>query len=463
MSTTPELAPVSGAQRYCWDCQSAGWSNEAVPLFWRLEGRLDRDALFEATDRLFARHEALRTTIGYRGDELLQHIWPARPTTIVETRIRSARSVTDRAVGEALAAEVYAPFDLATSAPLARASLFSAGEDDHVFGLVMHHAIADGWSCGVLDTDFRGLLTGGAGAGEGPPAASPRQLRDYATWEQRQDAARSAAFWQRRLAPTQFRLDVDGSGRPSGAVHLFEDLPTVDAGRIAQLHEIVARKRVPLSAALFGAIAIALSPWTSDAIRIGGVVADRFHPRFQSVVGPLFTMLPLRIVVSADATFADVVADVGRDWLAALAQRVSLGVMYDLAGTEPLVNRDMCDVIVNFFPYAHQPPTSVTHPGGEVRISGHVAPDVGRRVRAWWRPADNVVGLTMGLDASGGLWMKAEADERACSREALVALGEHLVRVLVGLIQAPEAPVREVVSASCRSGVVSPASKPAPG
>ena len=53
------------------------------------------------------------------------------------------------------AAEAAEPFDLATP-PLLRGVVFRLGPRRHVFLLVMHHIIGDGWSMNVL---YRKVMT----------------------------------------------------------------------------------------------------------------------------------------------------------------------------------------------------------------------------------------------------------------------------------------------------------------
>ena len=55
---------------------------------------------------------------------------------------------------EELAREIASqPFDL-VQGPLYRAEVFSRSPDDHVLVLVIHHAIADGWTLGVFVQDL---------------------------------------------------------------------------------------------------------------------------------------------------------------------------------------------------------------------------------------------------------------------------------------------------------------------
>lgn len=61
---------------------------------------------------------------------------------------------------KALGHIISAPFDLSTG-PLARATLIPlVGQQEHVFVVNMHYAVADGWSLGVLFKDISNCYNG---------------------------------------------------------------------------------------------------------------------------------------------------------------------------------------------------------------------------------------------------------------------------------------------------------------
>ena len=183
------------------------------------------------------------------------------------------------------------PFDLAAG-PLLRAGIARVAEDEHVLVLVVHHAVADGWSCGIL---FDELARCYAGELIDEPAI---QYPDYAVWQREQADANAfgaqSRYWRAALAgiPTVLPLPTD---RPRVAT----------AGRGADL--VVDLDPVP--GASFGTL---LAVFQSVLYRLTGQedflvatpVSGRTRPDTEELVGFLANTLALPARIPAGTTFA---------------------------------------------------------------------------------------------------------------------------------------------------------------
>lgn len=113
------------------------------------------------------------------------------------------------------------PMDL-TAGPLLRAELMQ-NDRDCMLTLTLHHAVADGWSMGVLSRELSAAYNA-ARAGHLPTwEPLPIQYADYAAWQQEQLAARAeeeVAYWRRTLAgaPGVIQLPLDRA-RPAQPTH----------------------------------------------------------------------------------------------------------------------------------------------------------------------------------------------------------------------------------------------------
>ena len=163
-----------------------------IPQALRLSGPLDPAALDRALDALVARHEALRTRLvaDGRGPQPVQVIDPPRPREPGADRTWPDAEPEKRQVmlRELIDAAAMRSFSLAEG-PLLRAGLVRLGQPpvantaEHVLMVVVHHAVFDGWSSGVLVSElaalYRAEVTGEPSALPGLPV----QFADYAVWE----------------------------------------------------------------------------------------------------------------------------------------------------------------------------------------------------------------------------------------------------------------------------------------
>src|SRR5262249_8691533 len=122
-----------------------------------LTGRLDEKALERSLREIMQRHEVLRTSFA---------TVEGRPVAVIAGAANLSLSVVDltglgeqerESEAQRLAAEeARRPFDLSGS-PLLRVTLVRLGGDDHLFLIVMHHIVSDGWSIGVLNRELAAL------------------------------------------------------------------------------------------------------------------------------------------------------------------------------------------------------------------------------------------------------------------------------------------------------------------
>ncbi len=323
-----EGAPLSHAQQRLWFLDQL---DPASPVYnlaaaLRLRGHVDRDALQQACDALVRDHDILRTTFELRDGTAHQVIHPANGAHALKLH---AEQVTDRpAHGASTGASTRAraeelarePFDLAQG-PLARAYLLSPSSDEHILLFVQHHIVSDGWSLGIAMRQFMEhyeAACAGVALGRHRP-----QLRyaDFARWQQaaQQDAAAGLAhaagleFWKHSLTGAPFALELP-TDRPRPATQsragrrLRFPLPQGLSDDLRELSR-------SLNATLFDTLAAACSVLLerlsgAEDMVLGTVVANRTRLEQEDVLGLFVNTLPLRVQLTGDPTFAQLVARV---------------------------------------------------------------------------------------------------------------------------------------------------------
>ncbi|MBV9462862.1 MAG: AMP-binding protein, partial [Verrucomicrobiae bacterium] len=147
---TRDEGPLSLSQQRLWLLHQLDPASSVYHLAKaaRIHGPLDRRALENALAEVRRRHAILRTIFPSRDGQPYQKVLePGPPLTFVE--FESSESAHDDRVDSWMRDHFAAPFDLALG-PLFRAAILSAGPEDHVLLLTMHHLVADGWSMSVL-------------------------------------------------------------------------------------------------------------------------------------------------------------------------------------------------------------------------------------------------------------------------------------------------------------------------
>ncbi len=334
--------PLSFAQERLWviDRMEPGSAAYNIPAALRLSGRLDVAALEHALSEVVRRHEALRTTLAERGGRPVQVVHPAAPVVLPVADLSALPDAERGAALRRLAAEEAArPFDLAAG-PLLRVALLRLGGEEHVLLLTVHHAVGDAWSTSVLLGDLAAAY-GGAALPD-----LPVQYADFAAWQRAWltgdvlDAHRG--WWRGRLAgaPPALELPTDRprpaawSGR--GAAHPFALAPEL-SGALKALAR--AEGATPFMV-LLAAWQVLLGRWSGqDDVVVGTPVAGRTAAETEGLVGLFVNTLALRVDLSGDPPFREVVARVRDAALGAYAHQElpferlveELGVRRDLA------------------------------------------------------------------------------------------------------------------------------------
>ncbi len=301
--------PLSFAQRRLWflhrlDPRSAAYN---IPLAVRLDGRLDAPALAASLAAIVRRHEILRTRFGERDGEPVQIVEPPDAAPLPLARVDlSALSDPEAAARDRAADEARRPFDLARgpreeasagrpsrSAGLLRATLLHLAADRAVLLLTLHHAVADGWSLGILVRELATLYRGAT------LPELPFQFADFALWQRSWLTAdridRQRDFWRAQLAGIQ-PLDLP-TDRPRQAAPLARaaQVPFALADALAgQLLRLARERGATLFMTLLAAFEVLLARHSGQSrFAVGTATAGRHHGGVEDLVGFFVNTLAL--------------------------------------------------------------------------------------------------------------------------------------------------------------------------
>ncbi|MFI2667803.1 non-ribosomal peptide synthetase/type I polyketide synthase [Micromonospora carbonacea] len=304
-------APLSSAQRRLWLMErlhpGTPAYNEAAAV--RLVGPLDHAALRGALRDVVDRHAPLRTHYAEVAGAPRQVV---RDRVPVELPVREhTGGAEDEAVRAALAAESRRVFDLAAG-PVFAFTLLRFSATRHVLVLAFHHLATDGGSYAVLTDEvsarYRARVTGVAA--ELPPL--PVTYPELAAAGDGEPDDKDLAYWRAQLDPAPPTLvlpsDLARPALPSAAGEsVFRELPAELARRVRRFSR--AEGVTPFTT-LLSAFGVLLSRFTGQDDLVVGTGTSGRDERTAGLVGFFVRTLPLRLDLTGDPSFRELLARV---------------------------------------------------------------------------------------------------------------------------------------------------------
>ena len=303
--------PLSFAQQRLWFLEQLE-PGDAYNLFTALRLRGFEIGLLEASlSEIVRRHEILRTTFPAVDGVPAQHISPPSPMVIPRTRAADWEEVRRLAREEAIR-----PFDLGRG-PLFRARILEVADDECVLCLATHHIVSDGWSMWVLIRELQALCRAFSEGGD--PGLTPLsvQYADYAHWQREWLSGEvldaQVDYWRTRLEGAPALLDLP-TDRPRPAVRASTgavEHVSLDGDLIRRLTAIGQGAGITLYMTVLAGFLTILSRYSRQRdIVVGSGLANRSQSEIEPLIGFFVNALPLRVDLSGNPTFIDLLGRV---------------------------------------------------------------------------------------------------------------------------------------------------------
>jgi amino acid adenylation domain-containing protein len=339
--------PLSRLQERLWFLEKLEPNSSAYLLSSsvRLRGNLQVDALQRAFAELVARHEALRTTFEEKGQSVVQVLHQSPPLKWERRDLsRVPANEKDRTLADQTRKEAATPFDLRRG-PLFRVKLIKLDEDDHALLMTMHHIVSDGWSLGVIAREIAALYDSFcSGAASSLPEVT-LHYGDYAAWERErlgdQELAPQLAYWKTQLggAPPALELPTD---RPRPVVQKHRGAQVsggVDAKTAERFRQVARQSGATTYMALLTAFSVVLARSSGQRdVVVATPVVNRAHPDAEAMVGFFMNTLAVRVDLSGEPTFVELL---GRAREASLGAYANQDVPFDRVVQELNPTRDV--------------------------------------------------------------------------------------------------------------------------
>ncbi|MER8741391.1 condensation domain-containing protein, partial [Mesorhizobium sp. M1005] len=316
---------LSFAQQRLWFLAQLDESstNYHIPLALWLRGVLDRSAWQRSLDRLFARHEALRSVfVAPEGKPRVEVLPPDAGLPVIEHDL-SGRPDAQAALSDLCHEEADTPFDLARG-PLIRGRLIRMSDEEHLFLLTQHHIVSDGWSLGVLMRELSQLYRAFAAGQDDPLPPLAVQYPDYAAWQRQwlsgERLQKQAQHWRDTLsdAPARLALPTDRP-RPTQQSFAGDSVPIViDADLTRRLKRLSRQHGTTVFMTVLAAWAAVLSRLSGqDDLVIGVPSANRGRGEIEELIGFFVNTLALRLDLSGAPSVSELLERTRRTTLAA--------------------------------------------------------------------------------------------------------------------------------------------------
>ncbi|HVO10121.1 MAG TPA: amino acid adenylation domain-containing protein, partial [Vicinamibacteria bacterium] len=329
-SSDATAVPASFAQERLWFLEQLAPGSGRYNL-WRairLQGPLHVEALERALGEVLRRHEALRTRFVESGGRPFQEVLEPGHFPLAVVALEGFEAAERLSQARRLAQQEAArPFDLGRG-PLIRGVLLRLDPEDHVLVLTVHHVAADAWSMGIVLGEL-GALYGAFREGLPSPLPEPGvQYRDFAAWQRRHlDGERleqQLSYWKDRLAGRSAVLEL-AADRARPAMPSFrgeEQESRLGLRLLERLRRLAQAEEATLFVVVLAAFQVLLHRYTGrlDVI-VGSPVAGRTRSELEGLVGFFVNMLALRVDLSGDPSFREVVRRVRESVLGAQAHQ----------------------------------------------------------------------------------------------------------------------------------------------
>jgi amino acid adenylation domain-containing protein len=321
--------PTSFSQRRMWLVQRLNPATTAYNISQALEvtGPLDAQAMSQALRIVTQRHEVFRTRFEDMRGEPMQHILPQLDLSIERSDLLDRAPAERDALARRIVSDLAArPFDLSLPGPH-RIALVRLDAQRHVLLWLLHHAIADQWSMGIL---FRELGQAYNALVQGHPVNLPPieiDYADYAAWQRQRagspEAAGQLEYWRTRLqGVAPLRLPFDFAGQQAhqgegGAVRV-----PLGSALVTKLKQFSHSKGVTPYMTLLACFQILMARISGQVdIATAAPIANRLSVFSEGLVGTLVNTLVMRSDLSGNPTFGEFLAQVQETALQAYANQ----------------------------------------------------------------------------------------------------------------------------------------------
>lgn len=310
---TTANAPLSFQQQRLWYLNklNPGATVFNVPAGWRIKGPLDANLFEHCLNRVFERHEILRTAIKDFDDGPRQVTLPSVQFHFNRVDLsQEQEEKKEEKFYSLIRIDAKSIFDL-SEAPLFKATLYKFSDHEHVFSYMPHHVIWDGWSFDIFRHELKMLYESALAGQTARLPDLPIQYADFSEWQRNRvnspEYKAHIDYWKQQLAGRLPILQLP-TDHPRPAILTYDNGGSEPFSLSRQmtdgLTEIARGSEATLFMLLLAAFNILLHRYTNDNdIIVGTPISGRDQEEIANLIGFFVNTLVIKTKINADAPF----------------------------------------------------------------------------------------------------------------------------------------------------------------
>lgn len=351
---------------------------------------LNQDVVSKTIRFLLDRHDSLRTIFPMQDNRIVQVVLPSGDSRLLPEVMHAGKEINTDARKD-IYDKAAAVFSDIGRGPLVRIILFENG-DRGSLSLLVHHVICDEWSCMLIRNELK-IIHEAFTAGQHPPLPPMKaQLKDYCEKQNawlRKNQQEISFFWKRKLSGFDKYFDIAVYRKMYNRRRnvLFPGFMRSHSFKTSELGAILDRPEASsytsvmqrqvwgedtissgnrIDASVYASLLLFLYAYTGKkSLLVPGLVADRFDPSCQQIVGCLLGSIYLAVNIREDMTVGAFEQLVESELSDACRHIIFSHSFLDLDGDRI---RNCCDMYVN---YLRKPGNMPAH----IRSHEHVEED----------------------------------------------------------------------------------------
>lgn len=294
----------------------------------KFKGELNIPALSQAVDYLISRHESLRTSFKEIDGEPVQIINKIKKNILRYVDLGSQKGkLKNKKLDKIYKQIIYRPFELEKKPPL-RIMLVKIGKNEYFLVVGIHHIIFDYQSYGIFNREIALLYNGFCKNNKFEMPPLEMQLMDYIRWEKSRESQNEIKlqerYWMKKYSGELPKLDIPiDKPRPAIAANSGEVERNILNNETAKkLNSFIKNNNNTYFNLFLLAYSIFIYKLTNQKdIILSMPISCRDHPQSESLIGPLFNTLPIRIKINPNQKFVKALKDSGKIVIEAISNK----------------------------------------------------------------------------------------------------------------------------------------------